>query len=252
MHPILLRYGPFMLYSYSVALGLGVLGGLGLTAWLARTRPAPRWFDSYLLVLAAALAGGRLAFVLLNWPYFEIQPAEAWQIWRGGLSYYGALPAALAALWLWTRGRQRPFTRYADLLAPALALVSAAGWVACYLEGCAYGRETVLGPLAANLPDAYGLFAVRYQTQVIGMTGALAVLGLILWLRRRRPEGAHLWLTLGALSLVRLPISLLRDDPFPTVAGLRLDSLFESAVALSCLLLLQLYLRHQRSIFRTG
>lgn len=240
MHPILLRYGALILYTYTAALGLGILAGLALTAQLARGQPVLRWIDGWLWALAAALVGGRVGFVLLEWSYFQTHPVAAWQLWRGGLAYHGALVAGFLGLWTWARWQKRPFAPYAALFAPALALISAAGWAACYFEGCAYGRETTLGLLAANLPDVFGVFAVRYQTQLLGLVGSLAILGLALWLGRRRGrDSRNLWNTLGALSLLRLPISLLRGDPFPTLGALRLDTLLDGLLVLTCLLLLQ-------------
>ena len=35
-------------------------------------------------------------------------------------------------------------------------------------EGCAYGRETTLGWLAADLPDSFGVYAVRYRRSFWG------------------------------------------------------------------------------------
>ena len=34
------------------------------------------------------------------------------------------------------------------------------GWLACYAEGCGHGREALLGPLTADLPDTFGVFVM--------------------------------------------------------------------------------------------
>lgn len=239
MYPILGRYGPFFLYSYTVVLGLGILFALGLTAWQARRTAAPRWADGALVAMLAALVGGRLGFVALHADYFAERPSEAWQVWQGGLNYHGALFAGLLALWLWSRRRQESFAACAGLLAPGLALLSVFGWGACWLEGCAYGRETFLGPLAADLPDEFGVFAVRYRTQLIGLLLALAVFMAVLWLRRRRPPGVLFWLTLAGLSFGRLPVGLLRGDPMVQIGNVRLDVALDAALVIISLLLLQ-------------
>ena len=60
MHPILARFGPFFLYTFTVVMGLGIVAGVGLTAWLERRdgQERPGWIDGLLLALVAGLVGG--------------------------------------------------------------------------------------------------------------------------------------------------------------------------------------------------
>jgi prolipoprotein diacylglyceryltransferase len=119
-----------------------------------------------------------------------------------------------------------------------LALASFFGWAACWYEGCAYGRETVLGPLAADLPDAYGVFALRYQSQLVGGLLSLLAALLLVWRQQRRPGGRNFWLALLLISASRALVSLLRGDAAPLVGGYRLDTLLEVGVAAAALLAL--------------
>ena len=212
MVPILGRYGPFFLYSYAVVVALGLLAAYGLVAWQARRLSLAGWLDAGLAGLIGAIAGGRLLFVLANWDYFQLHTAEALQVWLGGLSYFGVLLGAILALLLWCRWRKRPFLAYADLYAPAVALLGAFGWLACWLEGCAYGRETSLHPFSAPLPDTFGVVFVRYQTQLLGLV-ASALIFLVVWrFRRRLFLGQLFWLTLLLMSATRVPTGLFRGD----------------------------------------
>lgn len=247
MYPILGRYGPFFFYSYTATMGLGLLLAVGLTAWRARRRGLDaRWLDGVLVGLLAALAGGRLAYVAANWTYFQAHTAESWLVWRGGLSYHGAVAAGLVALWIWCRRRGFHFGRIGGLLAPGAALWSTFGWLACYLDGCAHGRETFLGLLAADLPDSYGVFAVRYQTQLLGLVLSALVLALLWALRRRLPSTALFWTAVCLLSGSRFGVSLLRGDAMPTVEGVRLDTMLDAGlVVLAALALLYTLRRHR-------
>ena len=252
MAPIWGRYGPFFLYGYSVVLGLGVLAALGVTAWRARREdplpsplpggegmdgPLPNslpegegtrgWPDGALAAAGGALVGGRAVYVWLNMVYFAENPAEAWQVWAGGLNYHGALLGGLAAVWLWARLTRRPFLRYAALLAPGLALLVAFGWAACAVEGCAYGRAAPPGLWAGDLPDDTGVYALRYRTQIAGAVGALVVFALAWWAAARLRPAALFWGTLGGLALVQALVALGRGDPSPVVLGARLDLLLE-------------------------
>ncbi|HEX6387045.1 MAG TPA: prolipoprotein diacylglyceryl transferase family protein [Anaerolineae bacterium] len=248
MYPILGRYGRFFLYSYTVVIGLGIIAAIGLTAWRARRLAQTgdswlgNWFDGLLVILAAGLIGGRAGFVWAEWEYFQQRPAEAWQIWQGGLSYHGALAAGLLALWGWwayCRRQQTPFAAYAGLFAPALALGSAFGWLACWLEGCAYGRETTLGLWSADLPDTFGVYAVRYQTQLLGAGLALVVFFAVVALWCNRQPQRLFWFTLLGLSFGRVIVTLYRGDDVASVSTIRLDTFLDGALALISLMLLQ-------------
>ena len=236
MSDILARYGPYFLYSYTVALGVGLLLALGLTAVLAR-RDGPRdWFDGALAAALGALFIGRAVFVWLNAGYFAENPFEAWQIWLGGLNVHGALLGGLAGLWLWARLTRRPFYPYAGLLAPGLALLSAFGWAACRFEGCAWGLPATLGLLTADLPDSFGVYAVRYQTQLSGFLGSLSVFAFSLWAFRRARPALLFWGVMAGLALVRAAVALGRGDPAPVVVGWRLDLLVDLGLLVISLL----------------
>ena len=238
MVPILGRYGPFFFYSYTAILGSGLLLALGLTRGLARERIASAWWHGVVLALAAALLAGRAGFVASRPDYYRLHPGEIGWIWQGGLSYHAALPASLLTLWWWCRRHGLSFYRLAALLAPGALLWGAAGWLACYLEGCAYGRETTLGWLAADLPDSFGVYAVRYQTQLLG-AAAFLVLALAIWRARQtvRPD-VLFWLALALASGARALLSLSRGDPVAELAGWRLDTVADGVLAIAAAALL--------------
>jgi phosphatidylglycerol---prolipoprotein diacylglyceryl transferase len=233
MEPIVGRVGPFLIYGYTVALAGSIALGLALTQ--AVTRRVPQfagltgWVDGVLVALVGAMLGGRAAFVAAEWAYFAARPLLIWRISEGGFGYHGALLGGVIGLWLWTVARKRPFPAYINLLAPAFTLVNTGGWYGCWLHGCAYGRETRFTGqwwhdwLAADLPDPFGLFALRYQTQLLGVILGLVALIFTLYIIKRRCPQAAFWAALFGVSLGHLLVSLLRGDPAPNYAGARLD-----------------------------
>lgn len=245
MAPILARYGSIFIYSYTVILSLGMLAVTGLTARLARRRGVWDWFDAQLIVTVTAVIAGRAGFVLGQWPYYQEHPQEILQFTQGGLSYHAALLGGLVALWLWARLQQRPFFEDAALFAPGFALLVTFGWLACWFEGCAYGRETVMGALASDLPDEFGVFALRYQTQLIGLTFALLVTLLLLWLARRLSAPALFWAALALVSLAHVLPGFLRGDPALMIGPVRLDVLVDLLVLfVGALVMLQYSAQH--------
>lgn len=228
MAPIVGRYGPFFLYSYFIILGLGMIVALAVTAVFARQRHTQGWLDGLLLAGLAAIVGGRVVFVILNQAYFVENPGAAWAVWRGGMNFHAALAVGLVvfAIWLWLT--KRLAGAYLALIAPGLAVAVAAGWAACWFEGCAYGHATVPGAFAAALPDEFGVVAVRYQTQAAGFVLALLVASLAAWRLAALPPNSDasmqlFWVTLAALGMVHILATLFRGDSSPTWRGMRLD-----------------------------
>lgn len=247
MYPILGRIGPYLLYSYTAVLALAILLTFGWLTWQQRQgRLTPGWVDGLLLTLTAALIAGRAGFVISEWAYYASHRRDIWRIAQGGLNGYTALLAGMAILWIWCRWQKRPFLPLADHLAPMLLLGAALTWFAHWLHGSAYGSETTLGWLATDLPDTFGIFAVRYRTQLIG--ALLALLGLpLLNVARRLPTGSRFWLAICWLHLSRLPADALRGDPTTLWFGLRYHLIADgllAATALLAILLLQ-YLHHK-------
>lgn len=225
MHPLLGRFGPFFLYTYQYVWGLGILGGLALAyALTPRPRRAADWFDPLLLGLMAGIFGGRVATVAVHWDYYRVTPGEIWLVWRGGLSYHGALLAALAGMWLWDRWRGGNWMWNAGILPLLLPLLHLTGWFACYWQGCGYGKLALPGLLAADLPDNYGVFDLRYQTQLLGMGLSLLVLLLSIYARRRKmPPRNSFWLTLLLLAGTNLLLWPWRGDQI-TIVGFWVDA----------------------------
>ncbi len=171
---------------------------------------------------------------------------------RGGLNYYGVLATGLLALWLWARWRERPFGRYAGLLAAPLALASVFGWLACWLEGCAFGRETIFGPLAADLPDSFGVHGLRFQTQFMGLLTCLLILIIVLGLHGRLKPLMIFWLTLLFLSAGRGVVSLYRGDEAPIIGPYRLDTVADGVLFMVCLLAIVILIARRWRVKRTN
>ena len=256
--PIVARFGPFVLTGYTAVLLTATLLGLGVTAVSAARRALPDWLDACLASLVGALLGGRMGFVIGQWAYFQVRPADIGHFAQGGLSAWGAYAGGVVFLAGWAWGWKRPFGDYANLLLPTVALVHLAGWAGCWLQACAYGRETTWPTMPwqqwwiADLPDAYGLLAWRYQTQLVGLMTGMAVLLFLLWGTRYWSALTRLLLGLTLLHLNLALVTLWRGDPVPMLPIAwptpRLDFWLSMSVVVLCLILLQYQLwRNGRS-----
>lgn len=209
---------------FSVLLALAAV--LGLT-WIMADSPVRlrnTWLTASVLVLLAALMGGRAAYVAPNWEYFRNHLIEIPQVWLGGLSWPGALAGAvmgtLIAAWL----LNIPVDVLADRLLPLLASLSVAVWLGCWVTGWAYGPESGWG-LPAK--DEWGVWKNRLPLQLIGAILTVAFLWSIERFRQRHknlPSGLAASVGFGLLCLILLAASVLRVDPYPVYSGLRLET----------------------------
>ena len=249
MYPILARLEAFFVYSFTAVFAVGLIIGSIMTYRQNRRQGLAGWQDGGLVALFCGWVGGRLSFVLLNWDIFATRPSDIWQLWQGGLTAYGSLFGGLLGLAIWCWRGKRPFLSYAALFSPAFWLLIVTGWAACWAEGCAYGATTTLGPLAANLPDTFGIFAVRYQTQLLGICLNLLALIIVLLWQKRGSNGRLFPLTLLLANLIHFALTFLRGDAAPVLAGWRLDSWLALFFAIVGLILLQ-YGRLQNGLYR--
>jgi phosphatidylglycerol:prolipoprotein diacylglycerol transferase len=254
VYPILGRYGPFFLYSYTILLAIGLVIGVAITAWLVQDDKRPYWLDSFLCSLFGSLVGGRVGFVVAQWGYYTERPSEIANFGQGGLSYYGALLGSLLGLALWCWRKKQPFAPTIALFTPALAIIHLFGWLACLLEGCGFGATAVLtnNPLThwltADLPDTFGVYDLRYQTQLVGMVLSLVVFLLVMRWGGKRPSVSHFYFVLCAFSLIQFLISLWRGDTVPLINNIRSDTFLSLIFALLSFILLQYSTKQNRDM----
>jgi phosphatidylglycerol:prolipoprotein diacylglycerol transferase len=213
--------GGIPVYATSVLVGLGATLGLAWIAWQAPSELKIRHLDAGLWALLGALVCGRLAFVLLNWHYFQLNPGEIPLIYLGGFSWLGGILGGLLSLVLFATLSRYPLENLGDALLPLLGVMSISVWLGCWLDGRAYGRPTeAWWGLPAN--DEWGMISIREPIQLIGALSSLILIGLlILVFSQRVTPGVTGSLGLTGLSLIILLLSLLRADPEQSWHGLR-------------------------------
>ncbi len=219
MHPVLFHCGPIVIYTY----GLFVALGFAVALWLMGREAHRQGFDGRqiqdlgFLIVAAALVGSRLFYVLVEWEYFAENPLQVFAIWKGGLVFYGGLVcAAIAAAWF-ARAKRMPLLGTLDIAAPALALGQSLGRLGCFFAGCCYGAECHL-PWAVTFTDARGLAPLGvplHPTQLYASLSNLAIFAVLFFaLRpRQRFEGQLFGSYLVLYPAARFLIEFFRDDP---------------------------------------
>jgi phosphatidylglycerol:prolipoprotein diacylglycerol transferase len=216
MHPILLKLGPVTLYTYGLMLVVAFLVVAALAARAARILPAGKRalspeqaVDVACAALLGGLIGGRLFYVALSWEAFAANPLDILAIWHGGLVWYGGFLGGVFTGWLYVRAQRLSFLRVADHVIPFLALGHAIGRVGCFLNGCCYGKPTVVLP--AQLLEALGLLFLYILLRNLQKPA---------WLSR---PGRLVGLYLAAYAVLRFFLEFLRGDQPSWWAGFTLQ-----------------------------
>jgi phosphatidylglycerol---prolipoprotein diacylglyceryl transferase len=160
MHRYLLKLGPLTVYSYGAMLALAFIIGTVLAAFRAQRCGVDKnkIVDLIFYILVSSLLGARIMFVALNWNYYAGHFPEIFQIWEGGLVFYGGLVLAFMVSVWFIQNNRLPLGKVLDILAPSVALGITIGRIGCFLNGCCWGKVSykfgVVFPFKDN-PPAY-------------------------------------------------------------------------------------------------
>lgn len=241
MYPVVLQLGTFELRSYGVVVVLSFFLGLWLSGREAKRvglDPAVvQDFAFYALI--GGVIGARLYYVVFSNPaYFLQRPWEILAVWHGGIGIIGALlGGAAAALW-YCRRKGLPFWRFADVLAPGVALGQATGIVACLLNGDSAGKPTDVA-WAITYTDPRSLAPLNvplHPVEIYEMLAYLLVFVLV-WLTRGRyrTHGFTLCTYLAGYGVARLSIEFFRGNPAIFAWGIPAAQVFGAALILAAI-----------------
>ncbi|OQY04011.1 MAG: prolipoprotein diacylglyceryl transferase [Desulfobacteraceae bacterium 4572_123] len=217
MHPVLLDFGKFSIYTYGFFVAMGFLAAI----WFA-TREAKRYgvdhekiMDLAFYILIAAIVGSRLAYVATVPGEFAANPLDMFKIWKGGLVFYGGFVGAMLTAIIYLRAKHLPIWKTGDIIAPALALGHSLGRIGCFSAGCCYGKTCEL-PWSITFHDPASLAPINiplHPTQLYSSGSNLMIFLILLTFRRyRKFEGQIFWLYVLLYGIARSVIEMFRGD----------------------------------------
>jgi prolipoprotein diacylglyceryltransferase len=206
----------YPIYFFVIDYGIGFVLACALAAVLTRERNIPL---KHLFVPALACIAADLA----------LTPVVVWVMEQFNLAVplnwsFGQIIAVLTALVAYhvTMGRRvpAPFSERLDILAPPVVLFIAILRLACLAAGCCYGLPAPGLPWAITFTNPHAISIYKnipvHPTELYESVGALAILGLLLALRRRAMwRGNLMWLALLSYAAIRFVIEFYRGDPRP-------------------------------------
>lgn len=217
LDPVAVQLGPLQVRWYGIAYVIGFVGAWLLLRFLARRWQINLSDDDALTILLAAVigvvVGGRLGYVLFyGGDYYLSNPAAAFAIWDGGMSFHGGLAGILIAGAIVARQFGMPWLTLCDLGAVGAPIGFLLGRLANFINAELWGRVTNV-PWAVVFPAAGPLGrhpSQLYEALLEGLV--LFVLMLVLALRLpARPRGELLGWLLCGYAVARIGVEFFRE-----------------------------------------
>lgn len=145
--PVIFSVGPLQVRWYGAMYVIGfVVGGL-ILKYLANKKFWPltaEAIDKYITWLIIGMfIGARLFYVFLyNWEYYSVNPMDILSVWKGGLSFHGAVVGMTVASYLFAKKNNVHFFQIADCMAVAGSPGLFFGRMGNFINGELYGRVT--------------------------------------------------------------------------------------------------------------
>ena len=145
--PVLFSLGPIQIRWYGLAYVVGFFNGGLILRYLARRGFFPvaeKTVDSLITYLLVGMfLGARLAYVFIyNWDYYQHNLTELLSVWKGGLSFHGAVVGMVLGALVFARRQGLALICVTDSMALAGAQGSFFGRLGNFINGELYGRIT--------------------------------------------------------------------------------------------------------------
>lgn len=226
--PVFFHLGGFALRWYSLAFASGVGLAVLIVIRLAKKQglDTNKVANVAMWAVVGGLIGARLFHVLDRLDYYAANPRHIIMINEGGLAIWGGLiTGGLVALFVAYR-EKLPILKLADITVVGVLVGQMIGRLGCIVTGDTLGRVTSLpwGFVYVNpgsaVPDSLkGVPTQPYP--VYEILWDMALLGVILFLRRRRlPQGFLFSLYVGGYALGRFSLTFVRQEAI-TLWGLQ-------------------------------
>lgn len=234
MNPIAFELFGLEIRWYGILISSGIIIGLVIAYYEAKRQKfdPDDIVDLALWCVPAALIGARIYYVLFQWEYYKGNIFKIINIREGGLAIHGGLIAAVLVGYFFTKHKNLPFWKTADIVAPSIALGQAIGRWGNYINGEAHGGPT-------NLP--WGIIINGIKVHPTFLYESLWDLGLFLFLifykKNKRFNGEIFLLYAVIYSVGRFWIEGLRTDSLMFM-GLRVAQLISLLLIFTGLVLL--------------
>jgi phosphatidylglycerol:prolipoprotein diacylglycerol transferase len=230
VNPVALTIGSLEIRWYGIMIAIAVISLLVVMLREAKRRGITNdIYSIFLSGIVGGVVGGRLAYVIYNWPHFVAHPLDVFGF--QGMAQNGMIIGVVAAALIYmgaTRMRFSTLLSLGDVLAVGAPLGLAIARIGCTLNGCCSGQPSPFSffPLAViytprDSMDPQYWNTPLYFTEFYHLLWGLAVFGIVWQLRGKlRPEGSLFFFFLCIFAVGDFGIRFLRPEG-PWVWGLQ-------------------------------
>lgn len=248
---------PIRAYALCIVAGIVVAIWLGQRRWMARGGSPLAVGDIAIWAVPFGIVGSRIYHVITDYQLYFGEgenPWDAFAIWSGGISIWGAIAGGAVGAWIACRRKDIPLPAMADTLAPGIILAQAIGRWGNWFNQELYGKPSDLPwavEIAADagsrrgLPIEYRDAATFHPTFLYESLWALFIALLLLFLDKKFTIGHGRLFALYVMgyTLGRSLTEYIRIDPANEIAGFRVNQWVTAAVFLGALLYFVISLR---------
>jgi phosphatidylglycerol---prolipoprotein diacylglyceryl transferase len=225
--------GPLPLHAYGLMLAIGVLvaAKVAETRWKRRGRDPQEFAAIVVPVVISGVIGARIYHLFTGYNWSDGGLVGTFQIWKGGLSIWGAVGGGLIALMVLARRHKLDALLLMDVIAPGVVLAQAIGRWGNYFNQELFGRPTKL-PWAleidrAHRPPGYLTQTTFHPTFLYESLWCLLVFGTLLFVERRftLKRGQTFALYVAMYTFGRIWFEALRIDDATHIFGVRFNLL---------------------------
>jgi prolipoprotein diacylglyceryl transferase len=230
--------GPLPLHLYGLMLAIGVL----VAAWIAEKRWAAAGHDPKEIgqiavpVIIGGVIGARVYHLFTGYKWSENGLVGTVEIWKGGLSIWGAVAGGAIAVIFIARKHHLDVLALMDAIAPGVVVAQAIGRWGNYFNQELFGRPTTL-PWGleidrAHRPLGYEQYATFHPTFLYESLWCLAVFGVLIWSEKRFHfrRGQTFALYVALYTFGRIWFEALRVDEASKIFGIRFNLLLSAVL----------------------
>ncbi len=253
LNPNLFSIGPFTVKYYGLVYAIGFVISYLVLQHFAKhnkiknlTTEIVDKFTIYLIL--ATVIGGRLGEVIFyNFSYYIVNPLDIFAIWKGGMSFHGALIVIVVVLYFFCKKYKLNFLEIADIISIPAAFTLFLGRIANFINHELIGRVT--DSWFCIDYSKYGVEGCRYPSQIYEALKNVFI-GFFLMFERsylvRKKNKKHGFVFFSFITLyglLRFLVTFYREDP-AIILGLGTGQLFSlTMLILGVILLINLELK---------
>ncbi len=235
----IVHIGPLPLHAYGLMLAIGVLvaAKVAETRWVRFGQDQKEFARIVVPVVIAGVVGARIYHLFTGYKWSENGIVGTVEIWKGGLSIWGAVGGGLLMVLYLSKRRHLKTLLLMDAVAPGIVLAQAIGRWGNYFNQELFGRPTTL-PWGlkidlAHRPAGYTQYATFHPTFLYESLWCLLVFATLLLVESRKQlrPGQVFALYVGLYTFGRTFFEWLRIDDATRIFGIRFNLLLSALLS---------------------